>query len=151
MIILQILTILLLLFLALFELRKWREIILVVFIVSLVLSVPTFTVFYKNYVLMLSFVIAFVLMFFRRTFPSVVSGYSININGKTKVFVCASLVIGFSLLNYIQYRTGLILDKSVVTMGNLIFNIKSEHILRYTAITLMFITIALVKTGESRD
>ena len=151
MIILQILTILLLLFLALFELRKWREIILVVFIVSLVLSVPTFTVFYKNYVLMLSFVIAFVLMFFRRTFPSVVSGYSININGKTKVFVCASLVIGFALLNYIQYRTGLILDKSVVTMGNLIFNIKSEHILRYTAITLMFITIALVKTGESRD
>ncbi|OIQ18427.1 MAG: hypothetical protein BM556_09195 [Bacteriovorax sp. MedPE-SWde] len=141
----------LLLCLAIFELRKWREIILVVFIVSLVLSVPTFTVFYKNYVLMLSFVIAFVLMFFRRTFPSVVSGYSININGKTKVFVCASLVIGFTLLNYIQYRTGLILDKSVVTMGNLIFNIKSEHILRYTAITLMFITIALVKTGESRD
>ncbi len=151
MIILQLLTILLLLCLAIFELRKWREIILVVFIVSLVLSVPTFTVFYKNYVLMLSFVIAFVLMFFRRTFPSVVSGYSININGKTKVFVCASLVIGFTLLNYIQYRTGLILDKSVVTMGNLIFNIKSEHILRYTAITLMFITIALVKTGESRD
>jgi hypothetical protein len=60
-------------------------------------------------------------------------------------------VILVVLLNSLQFFTGLLLSPGTGTSQSILFNINSEQILRYTAISLMFITVAISRTGDIDD
>jgi len=151
LIVFQLLTIVLLIGLVFLELRKWRELVLVGFSVSLTLSIPNLSVFYKNYILLLTFIVSFILLFFRKTFPSIV--YNIDIKGqkssKFSLITFSGLII--VLLNILQLKTNVLLSKTLNYNSSALINISSEQILRYTAIALMFITVSIVRTGDLDD
>lgn len=150
MILIQILTLLILLVLVFCDLKRWREILLTFFSISLVFSLDNLSSFYRSYILILTFIISFILLFFRKTFPSIV--YDTNLKGKD-LRKLSFVLIGFILLilvNIIQYRTGLFLNLEIMP-NRMNLNLTSEQLLRFSAISLMFITLAIVKTGEADE
>lgn len=151
MIIFQIITLILMFLLAFTSLRKWREIILIGVMLSFVMSMPALSQFFKNYIILLSLIVSFVMFFFRKTFPSIVYDVNVYVNKRQKQVMLLIATVILALLNYLQFKTGLLMGSSLKSSQAILFNISSEQILRFTAISLMFITVAISRTGEIDD